>query len=494
VGIPIDREDFTDEDRARFEGKLLAGLRALRTLLARPGFGEGPPSLGAELEGSVVGPDARPRLVNEQVLGDLDDPQTQLELVRFNLEYNLTPHPTAGRSLRLLEDKLDRAVSVLDGGCRRHGGRFIPVGILPTLTQEDLGRDILTPQPRYRALVKGIEGLRNAPIEIDIHGPHDHLRTHTDAIAVEGSNTSFQLHLRVPPERYADTYDAAQLVTPLALGVHANSPIFLGRALWDETRVPLFKQALHARTPIPVEWRRVARVPFGHGWVREGVWELFAESVALFAAICPVTGDEDPEAVVAAGGIPQLAELRLHHGTIWQWNRAVYDAADGGHLRVELRALPSGPTPVDLTATSAFLAGLVVGMRDEMHWVRPSFPFQYAEYNFYRAAQRGLDARVLWPTRRPVSPVERNLKELCRELLPVAEAGLAELGVDADDVARYLGVVRERLRAETTGARWLRRGLDRYEGSRSRTDALAALTNDYVDRVTSRQPVHEWAG
>lgn len=492
MGIPFEREEFHPEHFARYEERLVGCVRALRDVLARPGFGEGPESIGAEIEASVVGPDARPMPVNQAVLDDLDDPQGQLELVRFNLEYNLTPHPAAGRPFTALEDKLEHAMTTLDRGCRGRGGRLLPIGIVPTLRPGDVSYDAMTPEPRYRALVRGIEGLRNAPIELEIHGPEEHLRTVADTIAIEGSNTSFQLHLRIPPRDFAATYNAAQLATPLAVALGANSPIFLGKALWDETRVPLFKQALHARTPSPVEWRRVARVPFGHGWVREGAWELFAESAALFAAICPVCGDEDPEHVVADGGVPSLFELRLHQGTIWQWNRAIYDPAGGGHLRVEMRALPSGPTPVDLAATSAFLIGLVRGLRDQLPSLLAAFPFQYAEYNFYRAAQRGLAARVLWPSRHPVSPVERDIRELCVELLPVAAEGLDRLGVDAADASHYLGVIRERLRAGTTGARWLRSRLGELSRGRSREDALVALTLRYLERVDSRRPVHEW--
>jgi hypothetical protein len=36
----------------------------------------------------------------------------------------------------------------------------------------------------------------------------------------------------------------------------------------------------------------------------------------------------------------------------------VYDASDGGHLRIEMRALPAGPTTIDMLANAAFLVGL----------------------------------------------------------------------------------------------------------------------------------------
>ena len=90
------------------------------------------------------------------------------------------------------------------------------------------------------------------------------------------------------------------------------------------------------------------------------------------------------------GGLPGLDELRLHNGTIWRWNRPIYDPGDGGHLRIEMRALPSGPTPLDMMASAAFLIGISIGLRDRIDQLIPAFPFEYAEYNFYRAAQFGL--------------------------------------------------------------------------------------------------------
>jgi hypothetical protein len=60
------------------------------------------------------------------------------------------------------------------------------------------------------------------------------------------------------------------------------------------------------------------------------------------------------------GRVPALEELRLHQGTVWTWNRAIYDPTAGGHLRVEMRALPAGPTVVDMLANAAFHLGLAL--------------------------------------------------------------------------------------------------------------------------------------
>ncbi len=492
MGRVIERDRYTDAEFRAFQARLHENLRALRELSARPGFGVGPESIGAELEASIVGADGLALPVNQAVVGRCQHPQAQLELVGFNVEYNLTPVPAAGRPFSALERELDDAITLLEESCVAEGGHLAPIGIVPTLRPRDLTAAVITDQPRYRALVNGMARVQSFPVRLDIRGPDESLQFQSDSVAIEGSNTSFQVHLRVDPDRFADTYNAAQLATPLALALGANSPIFLGRLLWDETRVPLFKQTFAGRQPPVGEWRPTVRVPFGNGWVRRGIHDLLTEAVALYPPVIAACEEENSLAVVQSGGIPRLAELRLHQGTIWQWNRAVYDPADGGHVRVEMRALPSGPTPIDMAATAAFMLGLVTALRDDVDRLLPAFPFRHAEHNFYRAAQYGLDAKILWPVSSPPSPVERPISELMDELMPRAEEGLARLGVDADDRARYLSVADDRRKAMTTGARWLRRSLLKLDRRHSRDEALRHLVESYLLNVRNRDPVHAW--
>ena len=95
---------------------------------------------------------------------------------------------------------------------------------------------------------------------------------------------------------------------------------------------------------------------------------------------------------------PPLDELRLHLGTVWRWNRAIYDPADGGHLRIEMRALQAGPTVIDMVANAAYLIGLVAmgGCIRIVRWTY-ALPFERADHNFYRAAKYGLSAQLAWP-------------------------------------------------------------------------------------------------
>jgi len=489
MGLAIDRCTFSDDEYARAGVRLRENLAALRELLSRPGFGIGPASLGAELEMSIVGPDARALPVNREVLARALNPHLQLELDRFNLEYNLSPVPAAGRPFEAMQAELESALGVLGRISADFDGRIVPIGILPTLSQDELQSGWMTDLPRYHALCNGIRRLRDDSVHIRINGAEP-LTADFDTCTVEGANTSFQVHLRVDPDRFAACYNAAQLATPLALAVAANSPYFLGHQLWDETRIALFKQSVDTRRNNN-EWRRMARVPFGHGWVRKSAYELFAESCHLYPILMPVYSDADDVGIVRDGGIPELAELRLHQGTIWNWNRPVYDAADDGHLRIELRALPSGPTPVDMMAGAAWLAGLTSGLANGIDEMLNAFPFRYADFNFYRAAQSGLDADLLWPSDDGVSPREIRASVLCRDLLPVADRGLERIGVDEVERRRLLGLIRDRLDSGITPARWQRRAVAAMDDL-PREEAMCRLVEEYLANAASGRPVTEW--
>jgi hypothetical protein len=279
----------------------------------------------------------------------------------------------------------------------------------------------------------------------------------------------------------------------VAIALGANSPTFLGHRLWDETRIALFKQAMDDRPSDQGDWHAPGRVSIGHGWVRHGAYEAFAETVGLFPVLLPVMGAEEPLAVLRAGGRPALTELRLHQSTVWRWNRAIYDPGAGGHLRIEMRALPAGPTPQDMMANAAFLIGMTLGLRTRAKELLPSFPFDYAKYNFYRAAQHGLDAELLWPSTEPPSPRQIPVSQLALELLPLAKEGLTSFGVEDEEIQRHLGVIHARITSGITGARWQRGVLEQLDQRLCREDALVAMLEAYMGKLAGGKPVAEWS-
>jgi len=490
MGADIDKVDFSQADYVTFGHRLEQNLSALHKALATPGFGVGPASMGAELEMYIVDASGNPLYVNQEVLAQINDPQLTLELNRYNLEYNLSPYPMLDSPFHRTEQEILEKLKALRTVAATHGGRVVPIGILPTLTQSDFGSHCITDRKRYHALVSQLIKRRGSEFRIDINGD-DPLKLEMADITLEGANTSFQIHYRLDPGNYADSFNAIQLMTPLALAIGANSPTLFGHSLWHETRIPLFKQSIDTRHIDRYSWNEPARVNFGHGWVRHGAEELFSETVRIYSPLLPVYDQDGSE--IDKGGAPSLAELRMHQSTVWLWNRPVYDDADGGHLRVEMRALPAGPTAVDMVANAAFLIGLAEGIRPRINELLPALPFYMAEYNFYRAAQAGLDAKLIWPQLGQSGCAEQPVSTVIKNMLPCARAGLKSLGIPDEESGRYLSVIENRLERQQTGAIWQQKRLGQLKERMSLDDALHRMLDDFIVNSESNVPVAEWS-
>jgi hypothetical protein len=491
MGLAIDRERFEPEDYAKFEHRLARSLAVLEDLLARPGFGEGEPSLGAELEVALIDDACRPLPLNLEVIRETLDERMTVELNRFNVECNLRHTELRGKPFSHLRRELESARNELRRAAGVHGGRVAMIGILPTLSEADLGHDAMTNFARFLALSRSLRTAREGPFRLDIDG-QDPLQLDCDDVTYEGAATSLQIHLRVAPGDFAQVFNACQLATAPVLAASGNSPVFLSHLLWEETRVALFKQAVDDRGEAERDARQPARVAFGSGWLQDGASALFREAVESYSVLLPVLGAEDPDECIASGGTPRLEEIRLHQGTVWHWNRPVYDPHDGGHVRIELRALPAGPTIEDMLANSAFLIGATLGIADRLDAVAPDLDFELASYNFYRSAQQGLDAMLIWPASLGGGSRPMRAGDVIELLGDLARAGLAGAGVAAADYDALIGAFLERAERGQTGARWQRAVLRSLEAKTNRAEALAAMLNRYLEHSADGQPVHSW--
>ncbi|MGC8121909.1 hypothetical protein [Marinobacter sp. VGCF2001] len=490
MGLSIQTTEFAPEEFDRFAAKVRTDLTALTRLLARPGFGEGEASIGAEVEFYIVNPELRIHPINTAIAASARDPQLTLELNRFNLEYNLSPQTFKGSPFARTEQELLAAITRINQHAAPLGGELVPIGILPTLRQSDMGAQVMTNEPRYHALSKALIEQRSEPFSIHIGG-HDVLNLEADDVYMEGANTSFQLHWRVPARRFADYFNAVQLVTPIALALASNSPSLFGHHLWDETRIALFKQSIDSRSPNHKTWRHPPRVYYGNGWARSA-WELFAASASLYPPIIPLMSDEDPMAVIDSGAMPELAELRLHQGTTWPWNRAIYDPTAGGHLRIEIRSMPAGPTAVDMCANGLFVIGMALAVLDDIHHLTSIFPFHYTEHNFYRAAKYGIDAEIIWPHKNQVQLQASPLIAVAESLLPRAREALGQTGLDDNEISRLLGIIEGRLQSRTTGARWQRAITESFMTAMTPDEAFQSMLALYMVNQKTNRPLHEW--
>lgn len=493
MGIDIHQDTFSQDDYERFNQKIRHNLQALQQLLAQPGFGVGDDTLGAELEFYLVDQQGDPAPCNQSILSQANNPQLTPELNRFNLEYNLKPQAFRGTPFQRFEQELETALSNTNSIAAKLGAELLPIGILPTLQLNQFGHHMMTDLPRYRAMDNALRTLRGAPFEVHIDGTPP-LDLSWNDVTLEGANTSFQLHWRMNPADFANSFNAIQLLTPITLGLAANSPTLFGHELWQETRIALFKQSIDCRDTDHGQGKFPPRVYFGNGWLQQGPWELFASTVALFPPIMPVLHTDDPLQQVAQGLLPQLHELKLHQGSTWPWNRAIYDHHDGGHVRIEVRALPAGPSLQDMSASGAFLLGSALALRDSMPQRINMLPFKYAEHNFYRAAQYGLDAVLLWPSSSQIKVIEYDLLELASRLVPMAHEALQKAGMVKAECDRLMDNIRQRIHSRSNGATWQTQVTHALQKQGlTQSQALHQMLQRYRQNFRCGKSIHQWS-
>lgn len=483
-------EEFSEEDLRAFMRRLLDDVHALEEMLDNGMIESGVRRIGAEQEMFLVDRQGRPAPVAVEVLEQLDHSSFTTELARFNLEANAKPYRFGGSCLRRLEKEITDLVSKARTVANEMDTDVLLCGILPTLRQEDLSLDNMTPVPRYYALNQILTWLTGGAFQTQIKGLDELQLTH-DNILLEACNTSFQVHFQVAPNEFAKLYNVAQAVTAPVLAAGVNSPVLLQRRLWAETRVALFQQSVDTRSTTHKKRGHRRRVSFGERWVDESIIEIFREDIARLRVVLAAGEDEDSLAMVARGEAPPLTALRTYNGTVYRWNRPCYGVSDRGkaHLRIENRVLPAGPTIVDEMANAAFFFGLMSSVYSHYGPIHEVMPFEDAKSNFLAAARHGLSGHFRWVNGREMRAADLILNEL----LPLAREGLESKKIDPEDIDRYLGVLENRVKAERTGSAWALRSWANGDATGVRPqERQRRITKQMIECQRTDVPVHEW--
>lgn len=469
MGQEIQDSRFEAADFAAFQQRLDAETALLGEWLADGGLGIDQPRVGCELEAWLVDGMGNPSPVNDSFLARLDDPLVVPELARFNVELNNQPRPLGPGTFDAMQAELDARWLACQRAAADDDARLLMIGILPTVRQADLCLGNMSELQRYRALNEQVLRLRQGhPIQIDIAG-REHLKREHGDVMLEAATTSFQLHYMVDARQAAHAFNLSKMLAAPMVAMAANSPYLFGHDLWDETRIPLFEQAVSVGASDYSQ-----RVTFGIRYARESIFECFAANRERYPVLLPRLMDEPVE---------QLAHLRLHNGTVWRWVRPLvgFDVDGRPHIRIEQRVLPSGPTVADGIANAAFYYGALTELLADGADMVGQLPFATAHANFYAAARDGLAARVTW------CGEEGDMAALCLErMLPLADRGLERLGLDKTERQRWLEPLRCRVANRATGAHWQRAWVARH-----RRD-FAGLVAAYAEHQQSGHPVHGW--
>jgi hypothetical protein len=469
MGDEIARSHFNAADFSAFHDRLRAETTSLEEHFKEQRFSPRGDTAGFELEAWLIDQQGNPAPVNNRFLETLNNPLVVPELAAFNVELNGSPTSLSGRVFTRLHDELAATWKACCDCAESMACRLVTIGILPTVSAAQLNSRHMSNMKRYRAINDQVMALRDgAPVQLDIDGPQPLTMVHQD-VMLEAAATSFQVHLQCRPSAAVRAFNAALVASAPLVAVSCNSPFLFGHELWNETRIPLFEQAVNLGPG------QTQRVGFGTSYIRDSLFECFQENLESHPVLLPVLLDESPH---------RFAHLRFHNGTIWRWNRPLigFDFDGQPHLRIEHRVIPAGPTITDCIANAAFYYGLVQSFVANDEPVEAAIDFDTARANFYAAAREGLDANLVWSHGKHISARQLILENL----LPAARTALARTNIPRAEIDKHLDVIEARADSHQTGAQWQRNWVQRHGPD------MAALTLAYHEAQQTDEPVHSW--
>lgn len=476
MGQEIDQTHFKQCDFQRFRKALQRETELLQSWqdnqqLADSGF-----VIGFELESWLINQQQQPAPINQSFISHFNSELVTPELAKFNVEFNTHPTELRGQALSQIERELKETWQ--QGQQIAHqldGCQLLAIGILPTVKPDELCMANMTEMKRYRALNEQVLRLRQGePLTLNIQGRQHLQHIHRD-LMLESAATSFQVHLQTPLAQASRHYNASKIASAPIIAIAANSPYLFNHDLWDESRIPLFEQAVEVSAHPERNNSPHQRVTFGEAYLDESMLECFQRNLNNYEVILPLAFE---------GSEHNLEHLRLHNGTIWRWNRPLvgFDQQGRVHLRIEHRPLPAGPTIVDMVANAAFYFGVTHALAKQLDTPQQQLPFNTAKENFYHAAKLGLESEITWLDNQKW-PVQALILD---QLLPLAKEGLTALKIASQDIDRYLGIIEQRARNKQNGAHWQRSYILKHGCN------YQQLTKRYIELQKNEQPVHQW--
>lgn len=469
MGQEVSHSHFTADEFAAYQQRLKQETMLLKERFEAGEFSAREPVGGFEIEAWLVDDSMRPTSINEEFLQRFDNPLATAELARFNIELNNTPLPIKKDCFQRWDSEFRHLLENANSVANTLQSNVLVIGTLPTLQESDCNVANMSAMKRYKALNESILKARdNRPLKLDIEGAA-HLQLTPNSVMMESATTSFQVHIQTPWELAHHYYNASIIASAPVIAVSGNSPFLFNKQLWQETRIPLFEQSVHAGSGLQ-------RVSFGTAYAEQSITECFEENLHDYPVLLPMLFEDEAE---------KFCHLRLHNGVIWRWNRPLVGFDEDGtpHVRIEHRILPAGPTIADMMANAAFYYGLTQSLMSKMVDGQ-KIPFEQAKHNFYQCAQHGLEAAITWNDQAYAAGQLTRL--LLDDLLPLAEDGLAKLGIDATDIRNYLDIIAKRVESGQTGAVWQIRHAAEVGGD------LQRLTRDYLQHQHASSPVHTW--
>ena len=472
MGSEISNRIFTKKDFIAFKNACYNELEYIRALFEKGSeIFSNKYRIGYELEVCILDSDNKPNPINYKILDDIHSPLFTNEIAKYHLEINGNVFALDGDAAESLEADIQSLWEKAQKSAEKFNAQLGLFGVLPSLKLKHFNKDLYqSDMHRYTLVSQRMRELRHEPVKILFHGK-DEVSLEKDDVMLEALGTSLQIHLQIPFDEAVDYYHASLLASVILLGFSANSPLVLGKRAWHESRIAIFEQSVDTRDKERREHGDEKRVHFAHGYI-DSWMDLFEQNNTFKIIFADVK--ETP--------VSDLHHFSLHNGTIWRWIRPILDSdKDGKHtLRLELRALPSGPTLVDTQINIWFFIGLIKGLVNANIDLR-QIPFDTLKDDFYNVARTGLDATF----HEPIHTKKVSLKEwIISDGIALTEEGLSSFGIM--DTNHILNIIEHRTLSGQNGAAWQLSHFEKY-------NSISKLMEDYMHQAKQNIPVHKWS-
>jgi gamma-glutamyl:cysteine ligase YbdK (ATP-grasp superfamily) len=472
MGSEISKRVFTEEDFRAFKNACLYEHAYVKTLFEKGSkLFSNEYRIGYELEVCILDSANLPNPINKEILDNINSPLFTNELAKYDMEINGHVFELDDKAPEKLDEDLLALWKQAEASASKFNAKLGLFGVLPSLKLEHFNQALYqSDMHRYTLVSQRMNELRHEPIKILFHGK-DEVSLQKNDVMLEALGTSLQIHLQIPFDEAVEYYHAALLASVVLLGFSANSPLVLGKRAWHESRIAIFEQSVDTRDKLRREHGDEKRVHFALGYI-ESFQDLFEQNKAFKIIFADIK--DKPES--------DLHHFNLHNGTIWRWVRPILDKdLDGKHtLRLELRALPSGPTLIDTETNIWFFIGLIEGLVRSGIDLR-KIPFETLKDDFYTAARTGLRTEF----HEPVNAEKVSLKKwILKEGLEFTKKGLASFGIDNEDV--FLHDIEQRTSSGQNGAVWQLAHFKKF-------NSIPKLMEDYMKNAQQNIPVHQWS-
>ncbi len=467
-------KDISLEQFKEFDSRLHKEIDILQEWFNEHHISDYRSEIGYEIEFFLLDKDLNPTPKSLKFIKLMDSPFLVSEVGASQLEFNTNYYLLTGDVLAKTYQHFNELWDASQQLAIKNDYSIISIGTLPNVAEDCHHNSFITNKERYHVMDQCMAFHREGrPIELNISGK-EHLHIYPESLAMDGLICAFHIHLRVGLKNSVRMYNAAQIAAAPSLAISCNAPYMFGKELWEETRVTSFDQVMTLCQHDHPEGFNCST--FGNNYVKESLFEIFDLNYQYFPRLLPMINDSvTPE---------EMWHIKLHNGCCYRWNRPVIDFDPYGypHLRIEHRAFSSGPTIVDMIANGAFFIGLVTYLANQETPPETMLSFYHAKKNFYEAARKGMDAKLIW-----LNNLEVDVQTLIlNELLPLAEKGLELMKLDSTDIKNYLGIIERRVLKKASGSAWQRNFI-----SKNGKD-FHELLKVYLEFQNSGKPVSDW--